>query len=316
MEAYEKLEQEIAEWSGMPFVVACSSGTAALHLALETVGVSGYEVLVPEFTMVACARAVSLANGVPRFVDCDDRLLMRPDLIQNYFETCASSSTCRAVMPVHVYGRRCDMDSLVRIAREYFLFIIEDMAEAHGVKPHIDTDAACWSFYKNKIVAGEEGGAVGFHRKELADRARKLRCLGFTEQHDFLHLPRGCNYRLANTLAKLISRSLTHFEDTVQRRRWVERQYDQVVPTELKMPPRAAPWVYDVKTTNPNAVPELNELGLPARHAFKPMSRQNEYFDIRYAQTNAYRWSKELIYLPLNQYRCDFKEVVEVLTRE
>src|SRR5687767_9964765 len=106
MEAYEQLEAKVAEWSGMPHVVACASGTAALHLALEALQLPpASEVICPDLTMVACARAIAAAGLKPRFVDCDDRLQM--DLEQTP-QACNEQTS--AVMLVHVYGRTCNRD--------------------------------------------------------------------------------------------------------------------------------------------------------------------------------------------------------------
>src|SRR5690348_570082 len=105
MEPYEQLEVEFAEWAGVANTVACSSGTSALQLALTALRLPpGSRVLVPEFTMVACARAVVMAGLVPVFVDCDDEGLI--DVTQLY-QRCLDELP-DAVMAVHVYGRQCD----------------------------------------------------------------------------------------------------------------------------------------------------------------------------------------------------------------
>jgi perosamine synthetase len=156
---FELLEDEVADWAGYPrgHVVSCSSGTAALHIALEALQLpQGATVIMPDLTMVACARAVHLAGLVPQFVDCKDDLNM--DVRQ--IDSTQLRSTA-AFMAVHLYGR---------CAFKMFGFnnlrVVEDMAEAHGVRPHAETDAACWSFYRNKIVAGEEGRRRGVQRPE------------------------------------------------------------------------------------------------------------------------------------------------------
>ena len=183
--------------------------------------------------------------------------------------------------------------------------IVEDLAEAHGIDPHEATDAACWSFYKNKIVAGEEGGAVAFQDPKAAGRARQLRCLGFTPEHDFHHVPRGHNYRLANSLADLIIDSLGSLQDNVIHRRWAELACDQQCPEAWRMPKRDAPWVYDLRIRDVDAerisriVRELNAEGIAARHGFKRMTCQDEYRVKGMGLTNAARASREVLYLPL-----------------
>lgn len=307
MEPYLQLEKEFGEYIGNPNTVACSSGTAALHLALEAFRFPiGTTVFVPDFTMVACARAVTLAGLEPAFMDCREDLLTDPSelwRIQN------SSGWAGAIMPVHIYGRKCDMGQIAKLAALRDLRVIEDLAEAHGVMPHPNTDAACWSFYKNKIICGEEGGMVAFKNPEHAAYARQLRSLGFTHAHDFMHRPRGMNYRMANLLAEPIIQSLRHVESNLAARARVEKYYDSYMPDSYKMPARKVCWVYDVRIpglTNQEQdriVNTLNSQGIAARHAFKPMSHQPEYTSRIYSKAFvgpvAERASREVIYLPV-----------------
>jgi len=146
MEAFEELEERLSAWSGCQNVVACSSGTAALHLAFEALQLPiGSQVIMPEFTMVACARAATMAGLRPVFVDCGEDLLMDVEKIEDYVSDLTS-----AILMVHVYGRVCDMERIRWIAARHNLSIIEDLAEAHGVRPDYHTRAACWSFYRNR----------------------------------------------------------------------------------------------------------------------------------------------------------------------
>lgn len=305
-EPYLQLEREFGEWVGNPNMVACSSGTAALHLALESLLLPpGSEVLVPDFTMVACARAVTLADLTPVFVDCGDDLLMDPELLDE-----AWSRDISAMMLVHVYGRVCNIDA-VSAADAMGCFIVEDCAECplpmvekrySGYDPY----ASCYSFYRNKIVAGEEGGAVSFRWPEHANLAKKLRSLGFTNGHDFTHIPRGHNYRMSNCHAELVLKSLAQYRENLRLRLSAELLYTFLCPEEWRMPPRQAPWVYDLRirgmTQNKqdDIVAALNGQGIKARHAFKPMSFQQEYGGCRVVGSgNALKMSREVIYLPL-----------------
>jgi perosamine synthetase len=301
MQAHQVLEHKMAEWLGCSpdNVVACSSGTAALHLALESSGLPrGSNVLVPDYTMVACARAVTLAGHTPVFVDCDRDLLIAP------LRAHRLASHAQALMAVHIYGRRCNMDALAALDA-HGMYIVEDMAELHGTKPHPHTDAACWSFYRNKVVHGEEGGAVYFRDAHKAVLARQLRCLGFTADHDFVHKPRGHNYRLADLLATPIIDSLSHMGANLRHRKFVESWYDARIPRPWHMPPRESVWVYDVNVpgmTLPmqhSVVRELNEAGIQARCGFRPMTEQPEYFNRQ--NTMAFRLSRSVFYLPVTE---------------
>lgn len=311
MQMFERLERDLASWIGVEpgNAVVCSSGTAALHLALESLNLpSGSEVIVPDYAMIACPRAVVLAGLTPVFVDCRDDLLIDPDWIDEAASRCKN---VRAVMPVHIYGRRCDMDAIALLARKHQLHVVEDMAEAHGVPVHPESDAACYSFYKNKIVAGEEGGCVAYPGisecpASRAYLARQLRSLGFTDQHDFNHIPRGHNYRLANVLANPILASLKNVNENLQIRRRIEQWYDVPCEPAWRMSPRNKVWVYDLRIPGMTQVQQnslvaaLQAAGVAARHGFKPMSRQREFQQCRVFGNNvAACLASEIVYLPV-----------------
>lgn len=309
MESYYLLERRLGEWCGIPSVVACSSGTAALHLALESFRLDPGYVIVPDFTMIACARAVHMAGLKPVFVDCDEQLLMDHRLFRAAVQWCGKN--LRAVMAVHIYGRQENINRLVCIMEQEHarlppkVYLVEDVAEAHGLRPHPLTDAACWSFYKNKVVAGEEGGAVAFRESMFSNNARSLRCLGFTPGHDFMHLPGGHNYRLANCLADKIMLSLEDYEYNLAERRRIEMVYNEHCYGSWRMLPRDIPWVYDLRISGlrqlqDRLVNTLKEEGVAARHAFKPMSIQQEFsYCPTFTRGQARRASEEIIYLPI-----------------
>lgn len=305
MQAYERLERRWAEFNEVDSagMVACSSGTAALHLALESLELNDKsQTLLPNFTMAACARAVQLATLTPRLVDCGDDLLMGQQWVD------AIDASTESVMFVHVYGRVCLFPKMWN-SYSPSLSVVEDLAEAHGVRPAPGTDAACWSFYKNKIVCGEEGGAVWFRDPERAVVARELRSLGFGPSQDYRHRPRGHNYRLANLLAEPILDSIDRYKDNVDSRwnqwelyrkqRWTDRVRQRPRPT--------APWVFDLWIPGMNYVQQdelvkaLRDEGISARHAFKPMSEQEEFKRCRvYGDGRAARMSKETIIFHLH----------------
>lgn len=312
LEPHVQLEAEWADFAGCrpQQVVACSSGTAALHLALEALQLpQGAEVLLPDLTMVACARAVALAGLTPAFVDCGDDLLVQDWPVDD---------RTAAVMAVHVYGRKADMEAVHRVAGRrprrdgacpragsQYVAVVEDLAEAHGVQPHPQTDAACWSVYRNKIVAGQEGGVVCFRDPERARLARSLRSLGFTDAHDFQHVPRGHNYRMSSAHAEAVLPSLRAVHDNLRARRVVEAEYDRHCPVEWRMPRRDVVWVYDLRLPGLDherqtaVVRALQAAGIAARHCFRPMSRQEEFHRCRLVGgDNAAKLAREVIYLP------------------
>lgn len=317
MQPYEMLEHKWSYYNNLPSenMVCCSSGTAALHLALEALQLpSGSEVIVPDFAFIACARAVTLAGLVPVFVDVRDDLLINVELVQQYVEECVAENNdrIRAILAVHTYGRRCDMDNLHAIAQQEKLYVIEDLAECHGVAPHPHTHAAVWSFHSSKVVRGEEGGAVFFRDPECAITAKCLRTLGHTVDANYVHIPRGHNYRMSNLHASVILDSLTIVNRNLEQRRRIENWYNEYCPKEWLMLPRDCPWTYDIRIPGMvseqqgSVVSALQASGISARHAFKPLSNQAEYRCCRWHRHNgisvADLLSQEIIRLPINPF--------------
>lgn len=324
MQAFELLEKELGEWHssneppnavhGNDNIIAVSSGTSALHIALESFRFPpGSKVIVPEFTMVACARAVVMAGLTPVFVDCGDDLLIDVNKLGNW----NTKWDAVAVMPCHIYGRTCDMRTIRYLASTWGWKVIVDASEQPVVESGVD-DAICWSFYRNKIIHGEEGGAIAFKYKEHADYACMLRSQGFTDKHDFLHIPRGVNARLSNSNAELIRKSLKSVEANLAKRLKVIEWYDSQIPQPWRMMARRdAAWVYDVRIPGVDlaqVVRSLMELGIAARQAFKPMSEQEEFRKptADYESLTAYRMSREVMYLPVYP-ELDFPEIQRIV---
>lgn len=266
MEAYQRLEKEFAQFAGRNYAVSCSSGTGALHLALVGLGIGqGDEVIVPDFTMAACAFAVSYTGATPVFVDCGDDLLIDVKQIESHI-----TPRTKAIMPVHVYGRMCDMQAIGNIASKHNLKVIEDACEVHGAKIG-PSDVACYSFYRNKIVHAEEGGIIVTDDKELAENIRDLKSMAYGVEHNYFHKRIGYNYRMPDAEAELALKSLAEAKENIAKRREIESWYEEFVPPGYKMPAREAVWVYDFLHPNRDALVEkLKDKG--ARHFFKPMS--------------------------------------------
>ncbi|MFW9829661.1 MAG: DegT/DnrJ/EryC1/StrS family aminotransferase, partial [Candidatus Thorarchaeota archaeon] len=133
----EEFEDKFANYCNMEYGIATANGTVAIHLALKALGINeGDEVIVPNLTFIATANTVTYCNAKPIFVDSHpDYWCIDPDKIEEKI-----TSRTKAIIPVHVYGNPCDMDPIMEIAEKYSLFVIEDVAEAHGGK------------YKKKIL--------------------------------------------------------------------------------------------------------------------------------------------------------------------
>ena len=146
----DQFEKEWAHLNGREFGVSCNSGTSAIKLALQALGIGEYdEVIVPEFTMAACAFSVSSLGASPVFVDCLDDLTMDASKLK-------LSVSTKAILVVPIYGRPVNK-AVYDFARKYKIKVVEDFAEGHGIKPQ--GDITCYSFQANKIMTTGEGGA-------------------------------------------------------------------------------------------------------------------------------------------------------------
>lgn len=300
MQAYEKLEEEYARYIGTKYAVSCNSGTSALHLALKSINIGpGDEVIIPEFTMIACAFAVSYCGATPIFADCNNDMLVNIRKIESKITT-----KTKAIMPVHIYGRVCDMESIMNLAKKYNLRVIEDCCEAQGAfyknKMVGSFDIGVFSFFINKIIPAEEGGIITTNDEEVMKRGKYLKNMSFDEQHSYLHKEIGFNYRMSNAQANYALQNLQQVNTLQQRRIQVQNWYDKYINEKFKMPKRDVVWVYDIKHPKKDKVVEiLNKNGINARHSFKPMSMQPCYIK-KYKNLNAYKISKKVCYLPVN----------------
>lgn len=281
-----KFEDEWSRCNRMKYGVACNSGTNALYLALLALGIGkGDEVIVPEFTMTATAWAVSYTGATPVFIDCDDRLNINVDLIEE-----AISDKTKAIMPVHIYGRKCDMNSINRIATDYDLFVVEDMAEAHGIQP--SGDIACYSFYGNKILTTGEGGMCLTNNKTWADEMRLYANMYFDKERSMLHPKMGHNFRMTNMQAAIGYAQALRIDEILAKRNQIEKWFNKYLPKEYKRPGREVLWMYDFDCGEKQAEIKAKT---DTRYFFKPMSMQPDY-KMPHEHLKAYKWSKRGLY--------------------
>ncbi len=224
-----RFEEGFARWCGRPHGVATTSGTTALHLALRALGVGpGDEVILPDFTMVACLFAVLYVGATPVFVDAEPETWnLDPALLEG-----ALTPRTRAVMAVHLYGHPCEMDAVLAFAARHGLLVLEDAAEAHGAEYRGRRcgsfgDASAFSFFANKILATGEGGMVLTSDAGLAERCRYYRnlCFPLDGPRDFVHDDLGYNYRMPSLQAALGVAQLERADELVGRRRANARRY-------------------------------------------------------------------------------------------
>jgi dTDP-4-amino-4,6-dideoxygalactose transaminase len=220
----EALERELAALTGHAFAVGLSSGTAALSLALDAVGVrSGDEVVVPAFTAVPTAAAVCALGAIPVPVDVDaGTAAIDPDAVR-----AALTPATRAIVPVHLYGRPADSE--VAALSALGLPIVEDAAQAHGALLHGGSAAIAYSFYPTKNLGGVgDGGAVVTDDERLADRIRVMRQHGAREL--YVHEEIATNARMSEIEAAALRVALPGLASGNARRREIARRYRAAAP--------------------------------------------------------------------------------------
>jgi perosamine synthetase len=226
----ERFERKLSGLLGVKHVVAVTSGTTAITLALAGLGVkAGDEVIVPDLTFIATANAVTLTGAKPVLVDID------PETLNIDPEAAARAITPRtkAIVPVHVSGRAAAMDALLDVARRAGLFVVEDAAEAfvsrHGNR-YLGAlgHAGCLSFSPNKTITTGQGGAVltdddrlNVRLRELKDQGRPVRGTG----GDDIHASIGYNFKFTNLQAAVGLAQLEYLESRLARMKSIYTVY-------------------------------------------------------------------------------------------
>jgi len=284
-----QFEQSFARYCGSQHGIATTSGTTALHLAVAAAGLGpGDEVIMPTFTIAATVFAALYAGATPVLVDVEpDTWTMRVDEV-----AAKAGPRTRAILPVHMYGHPCDMDPLRQLAEHNRLLILEDAAEVHGAeykgrKCGSLGDAACFSFYANKIVSTGEGGMVVTNDDAFAERCRSLKNLGFNRDRRFLHDAVGFNYRMTNIQAAIGLAQLEKVDEYVASRRRHAARYTALLQNVegLRLPverpwARNVYWMYGVIVedafgcSRDDLMRGLAERGVETRTFFIPMHEQ------------------------------------------
>lgn len=223
----KRFEEEFSSFCGQKFGVAVANGTAALEVALHSVGVGpGDEVIIPSFTIISCALSVLRLNAIPVLVDCDP---LTWNMKESDIEGKITDKT-KAIMAVHIYGHPLDMDVIQGLAEKHDLKIVEDIAEAMGSKFKDQKvgkfgDAAATSFYANKLITTGEGGMVITSSEEVVSKARQYRNLYFNPTERFLHDGIGYNFRMTNLQASVGVAQLERIEYFIELKKKFGKMY-------------------------------------------------------------------------------------------
>ncbi len=309
-------EEEFARFCNVPFAVGVSSGTAALFLALVALGIEeGDEVIVPDFTYIATAMAVSYAGAKPVFVDIDeDTYNMNVSQIAR-----AITINTKAIIPVHLYGQPADMPEILKVAKRHKLQVIEDAAQAHGagfrrtggwIQAGEMGVVGCFSFYPSKNLGGlGDGGLLVTRDEKIFRKLKILRDCGRISKYE--HPVIGYNSRLDTLQAAVLRVKLkklnTWNEMRIKNARAYGRYFagvDEVITPYAAEGVRHVYHVYAIRTRKRDKVfRRLQEKGIGAIiHYPIPLHLQKAYVDLKYRRGDfpvSEKVCQEIISLPM-----------------
>lgn len=288
-----KFEDKMSTVAGRRYGIAVSNGTAALEVAVQALGIGeGDEVIMPAFTIISCAMAVTKLGVVPVLVDSDIHTWnMNVDEIEPKI-----TAKTKAIMIVHLYGLPVEADKVLALAEKYNLKVIEDAAEMHGQtykgKPCGSFgDISTFSFYPNKHITTGEGGMVVTDDEKLAERCRMLRNLCFRKDIRYVHDEISDNYRFTNLQAAVGLAQLERLDEFVERKRAMGKYYTGqlkdidglILPVERTDYADNIYWVYGIvldkqtEADNKTVQKLLAEEGIGSRTFFWCMHEQPVY---------------------------------------
>jgi dTDP-4-amino-4,6-dideoxygalactose transaminase len=312
-EAVGRFEREFADYCEVDECVGVASGTAALHLALEALGVgAGDEVIAPANTFIASILPVLRLGAKPVLVDCDAVTAT----IDVDAAAAAITPRTKAVLAVHLYGHPADAEALARVCEEHGVALVEDACQAHGARLRGRRvggfgRAAAFSFYPAKnLGAYGDGGAVTTNDAEVAERVRLLRDLGQRGKYDFA--VQGWNERLDTLHAAVLSVKLRRLDGWNESRRSHAAAYREALADASLELPEPAAWaepvwhLYVVRAAN-GSRDELRD-ALAARgiatgvHYPRPLHLEPVLASLGYAAGDfpvSERWCERLLSLPM-----------------
>ena len=288
-----QFEEKFAGYCRTRYAIFTANGTTALHLALVSLGIGrGDEVIVPDLTFIATANAVTYTGAKAVFVDSHpDYWCIDPQQLEK-----AITAKTKAIIVVHLYGHPADMDPIMRIAKKYKLYVIEDAAEAHGAeykKRRVGSigNIGVFSFFGNKIITTGEGGMLVTNNFKVAKRVKLLKDHGMDSRRRYWHPIVGYNYRATNLQAALGVAQLEQIGLMIEKKRELAKQYNSFLKNiyGITLPPqqkwaKSVYWMYSVLIdkkrfgiSRDSLISELREKGIDSRPFFHPIHRQPPY---------------------------------------
>ena len=229
----ESFEKEFAEYNGSKYAIAVNSGTTALELALKASGITeNDEVILPSYTYISTAFAVSNLGAIPVFVDVkEDTLTVDPKRIEE-----GMTEKTKAIIPVHIHGNPCEMDKITKIAKKNKLVIIEDCSHAHGAeynnKKMGNFGIGCFSCHSSKILSGiGNSGLITANNKKTYEMIKRMICV---KNDPELILSRRMPCRMDAIQAAILKAKLPYLDKIIERKRNLASKYIKILPHNIK----------------------------------------------------------------------------------
>jgi len=286
----KEFEKKFAKRVNRKFAISVSNGTAALQLAYEALNIKKKdEIILPAFTIISCILPVIRSGATPVLIDSDPTTW---NMDVSKIESKITSKT-KAIIAPHIYGLPIDMDPLLKIAKKYKLKVIEDSAEALGLKYKNKEcgsfgDVSTFSFYANKHITTGEGGMIVTDDIKIAERCRSLRNICFNNKRRFLHYELGWNYRFTNLQSAIGLAQLEKLNRFMVKKRNIGKTYNKELsqikifqtPLDKKKYADNIYWVYGLvlKKNSPislnTLMKKLKKNGIETRNFFWPLHQQ------------------------------------------
>ena len=237
----ETFEGQFSDFLGMKYCIGLNSGLDALTLAIRALGIGpGDEVIVPSNTYIASILGVTENSAMPVFVEPDAFFCIDAKKVEE-----AITPRTKAILPVHLYGQACEMETICAIAKKHGLYVVEDCAQSHGARLNGKLTGTfgtigCFSFYPTKpLGAMGDSGAVVTNDPILADRIRKLRNYGSGVK--YVNELEGVNSRLDEVQAAVLQVGLKHLEEGIAYRNHIADRYLTEIKNPLIVLPQTRP---------------------------------------------------------------------------
>lgn len=320
----QAFEEAFAQYCGVKYAVATSSGTTALHVALLAHNIGpGDEVITTPFTFIASANSILYVGARPVFVDIDPATFnIRPDLLE-----AAITSRTKAILPVHLFGLPADMDPIMEVAGRHGLVVIEDACQAHGAeydgKRVGSFGTGCFSFYPTKNITTAEGGMITTNDEEIAERCRAIRQHGMRRR--YYHDELGFNFRMTDVHAAIGLAQLGKLERFNEMRianaRYLSEHLRGVVTPTVPERRRHVFHQYTIRVPDARrdeVLDGLRERGIGTAVYYPvPVHQQQFYRDMGYdlVLPEAERAAREVLSLPVHPglSRADLEAIVRAV---